>query len=117
MVWRASSTDMTGSLETTDTSGPTARQGKLEQVSGIFQTAAAIDRARAGGETQPGEEPGAPPQGAAWQKSWTPAPEAAEELARQGLSYDPQTGQVVRLAPPVMPAGSGATMLDVTEEL
>jgi hypothetical protein len=111
------STDMTGSLDTTDTAGVTARQGHIGQVAGVFQTAAVLDRARLGGETQPGEEPGAPPQGAAWQKPWTPAPEAAEELAKQGLTFDPQTGQVVRLAPPARPPGSGGTMLDVTEEL
>lgn len=109
---------MTGNLDTTDTAGPTARQGHIEQVSGVFPLAGSLDRARVPQEGQAGEEPGLPARGVRYQQGWRPSPEAAEELRKQGFAIDPQTGQVIRAAPPSMPPGAGmGTMLDVTEEL
>jgi hypothetical protein len=110
---------MYGDLDTTDTAGVTARMGNITQVSSVFALADAVDRARLGTEQRAGEPlPGGPPQGLGQAPPWMPSPEAAEELARQGFAFDPQTGQVVRSAPPAAPSGAGmGVMMDVTEEL
>jgi hypothetical protein len=109
---------MYGDLDTTDTAGVTARMGNITQISSVFGLATAVDHARLGMEQRAGEPLSGPPQGLGQAPSWAPSPEAAEELARQGFAFDPQTGQVVRSGPPAAPPGAGmGTMLDVTEEL
>lgn len=121
---------MTGDLDTTETAGVTARYGHIQQVSGVFAQADAVDRARAAFEGLAGQQPEQRDQGigmipragriayneerARWE-ALAAAQSAQARLQAQGYSMDPVTGQVVRTAPPAPPGGGMGQMLDVEE--
>jgi hypothetical protein len=133
MAWSPSRPDptaITENLDTTETAGPTARAGHIQQVSPVFAMATAVDASRRGMEGDAGEN-AARALGALGQQmlagqnevrlrqaALTASPEAQEALARQGMRIDPNTGQVVRLGPPQTGSGSGlGTMLNVEEQM
>lgn len=133
MSWAPSRPDpaaITDNLDTTETAGPTARAGHIQQVSPVFAMATAVDASRRAMEGDAGENAARAlgPLGqqmlagqqdmARRQAALQGSPEAQEALARQGMRIDPNTGQIVRLGPPQTGSGSGlGTMLDVEEQL
>jgi hypothetical protein len=133
MAWAPARPDpaaITESLDTTETAGPTARAGHIGQISPVFAMAAAVDASRRGIEGFEGENMARAlgPLGqqmlagqrevAQRQAALAASHEAQEELARQGMRIDPETGQVVRLGPPQTGSGAGlGTMLDVEEQM
>jgi hypothetical protein len=121
---------MTGELDTTETAGPTARMGHIEQISDVFAVASAIDRARAGYEREAGQQPeqlanaiGSSPRprhaADAERSRWealVASQRAVAQLAARGLVFDQRTGGIVRMAPTAPPGAGMGTMLTVDEE-
>ena len=120
---------LTGNLDTTDTAGVTARQGGIEQISGVFETAKMVDAARRNAELGAGQLPehlansiGSQPrprhfgdgEAARWE-ALADAQRARAQLAARGLIIDEATGQVVRTVTPAPPGTGMGTMLTVDE--
>ena len=120
---------LTGNLDTTDTAGVTARQGHIEQVSGVFELAEAVDTARRNAELGAGQLPehlantiGSQPrphhygdgEAARWE-ALAASQRARAQLAARGLVVDEATGQVVRTTATAPPGSGMGTMMTVDE--
>lgn len=117
---------MTGTFDTTDTAGPDAAAGHVEQVSAAFEIARAVDlvaaarQASAARQLPDMQSPSVrallPDAERRRREALIAAERAQASLARRGLRIGP-TGQPERLAPvPSPPPGAGAAMLSVDEE-
>lgn len=135
MAWAPARPDpaaIIGNLDTTETAGPSARMGHIEQISPVFAVAEAVDASRRGLEGRAGENLAQQALGTLGQQmlaeqqaeegrrraAIAASPQAQEALARQGLRINPATGQVERTGPPQTGSGTGlGQMVDVQEQL
>jgi hypothetical protein len=117
---------MIDNYDTSETAGPTARFGHVEQVTAVFDVARAVDLARSARElaearelpdmSHPDVRPLLPDADRHRREALITAQRAQAQLRVRGLAIDPRSGQVQRLAPPAAPPAAMGTMLAVDEE-